>query len=306
MGLLAQEDELVRGDLQRIARLAEDVLGRVERAVDDLVERAAGAHRAKGEQRGERAVFHGHGGLVDHLGDNVLRERVALADGAHHVERRQASRRGVGLATRTCRFGRTAEAALLAAARRALGALLRLATRVASGVTAAEIGLRLARGAIGAGMLRGLGALAALGALAFEIGFAVALEIALRAAIALIAATTVVAPAVAAILALLAVASTLSAEVALLAVTAAISALSAVAALAITAALAAITATALVAAAEAAFAALAAQAALTIAVAAVLAALSIAAVAAFAALTRRTFVVMLFSHAGPPKSWCLP
>ena len=293
MGLLAQEDELVRGDLQRIARLAEDVLGRVERAVDDLVERAAGAHRAKGEQRGERAVFHGHGGLVDHLGDNVLRERVALADGAHHVERRQASRRGVGLATRTCRFGRTAEAALLAAARRALGALLRLATRVASGVTAAEIGLRLARGAIGAGMLRGLGALAALGALAFEIGFAVALEIALRAAIALIAATALVAPAVAT-------------EVALLAVTAAISALSAIAALATAAALTAITATTVVAAAEAAFAAIAARTALTIAVAGVLAALSIAAVAAFAALTRRTFVVMLFSHAGPPKSWCLP
>ena len=43
-----------------------------------------------------------------------------------------------------------------------------------------------------------------------------------------------------------------------------------------------------------------------ITLAAVLAALSIAAVAAFAALTRRAFVVMLFSHAGPPKSWCLP
>ena len=279
MCFLAQEDELVRGDLQRVARLAENVLGRVERAVDDLVERAAGAYRAKGEQRGERAVLNGHGGLVDHLGDDVLRERAALADGAHHVERRQASRRCVGLATRARRLGRTAEAALLAAARRALSALLGLATRVASGVTAAEIGLRLARGAIGAGMLRGLGTLAALGTFTFE----VALEIALRAAIALIAAAALVAPTVAAILALLAVA-----------------------ALAIAAALTAITATTVVAAAEAAFAAVAARAALTIAVAAVLAALSIAAVAAFAALTRRTFVVMLFSHAGPPKSWCLP
>ena len=157
MSLLAQEDELVRGDLQRIARLAEDVLGELSARsmISSSVPRALTVPRASSVANARSSTDMVD--FVDHLGDDVLRERVALANGSHHVERRQASGRCVGLATRTCRLGRTAEAALLAAARRVLATLLRLATRVASGVAATEIGFRLTRGAIGAGMLRALG-----------------------------------------------------------------------------------------------------------------------------------------------------
>ena len=47
--LFAQENKLVGGNLQGIARLAEHVLGSIKSAVDDFVKRATSAHGAKRE-----------------------------------------------------------------------------------------------------------------------------------------------------------------------------------------------------------------------------------------------------------------
>ena len=56
MGLLAQIDDLVGGNAQRIAHIGLDVARACQAAVDDLVERAGGADDAKREQRGECPV----------------------------------------------------------------------------------------------------------------------------------------------------------------------------------------------------------------------------------------------------------
>ena len=98
MRRLAQEDDLVGAHSQRVAHVGLHVAGRVERAVDDLVERARGADHAEGQLRGECAILRREVRTVDARADDVLRERVALAHGAHHVERGQA--RGAGLRAR--------------------------------------------------------------------------------------------------------------------------------------------------------------------------------------------------------------
>ena len=86
---LAEEDDLVGAHSQGIAHVGFHVAGRVERAIDDLVERARGADHAESQLRSERAILRREVGAVDARADDVLRERVALAHGAHHVERGQ-------------------------------------------------------------------------------------------------------------------------------------------------------------------------------------------------------------------------
>ena len=86
---LAEEDDLVGAHSQGIAHVGFHVAGRVERAIDDLVERARGADHAESQLRSERAILRREVGAVDARADDVLRERIALAHGAHHVERGQ-------------------------------------------------------------------------------------------------------------------------------------------------------------------------------------------------------------------------
>ena len=77
MRRLAQIDDLVRRDAQRIAHIGLDVAGACECTVNHIVKRPLGADNAQGEQRGKRAILRRQLRAVNRRLDNFLCERLA-------------------------------------------------------------------------------------------------------------------------------------------------------------------------------------------------------------------------------------
>ena len=86
MRSLAQEDDFIRGDAQRVANIVEGIGGLAHTAVDDLVKSAAGADNAKNEQRSESAIGLRHIRGIDTALDKVVSIGVALTDSTSHIK----------------------------------------------------------------------------------------------------------------------------------------------------------------------------------------------------------------------------